>query len=70
MIVMPAAGEVMLLTAAGMRRYCQLEGYDHTASCRGCYVPDSCRDKRVLPAGRIMWHCQLQGMLCSSQLQG
>jgi hypothetical protein len=53
MITLPAARNVMFLSAAGMRRYCQLDGYGGTASCRGCFIPDSCRGEKVLPAGRI-----------------
>ncbi len=53
MMVLLAARDVMFLSAAGMRRYCQLEGYDGTASCRVCYIPDSCSGEKIMPAGRI-----------------
>jgi hypothetical protein len=62
---LPAARDLMFLTAAGMRKYCYLEGYDNIASCKECYVSLSCRDEKVLPARRLWWHCQLQGMFYS-----
>ncbi len=62
-----AVEDVIFLTAAGVNRYCLLDGYDHTASCKGSYVPYSCRDEKVLPAGTVS--CKGEKVKVLRQLQ-